>query len=390
MELTTGEKEKKQLAAAVRKRLIGNSKSILHKKLLDKKIPLFFNNYLQNSVQKIIHTEEPVQFNNSKRFDFEYGKIKQLRSQLIKEFEKAIIFSKEELTEIINKTVYLQFDLIIKPGPTLLKIFYRNRSDRVQNELLQILSGLNDDRIFLKILIKNIKEFDQYHIVEEDFKKLLRKTRKDVYYGDFETAFLSDVSTLINFIDLIQGENKQKISINLIMLLLKERNSKQYNPIFENCKKEYLKMDEISSLIETINNNSNSNDDIEKIIKAPGVSESNKNIKERKKLKITNIGKDPMDMVINRNKIGKQPDGPIHSLELLITAKDKKNLLKTIFGNSEKSFNNFIQQLESVKSWKEAKIFIDKELSLRSIEPYSKEALRLGDLIFNRYFPKKS
>jgi len=49
----------------------------------------------------------------------------------------------------------LQFDLIVRPKATLLKIFYKDKSDRIQNEILQILDGLGDNRIFIKKVIEN-------------------------------------------------------------------------------------------------------------------------------------------------------------------------------------------------------------------------------------------
>ncbi len=72
----------------------------------------------------------------------------------------------------------------------------------------------------------------------------------------------------------------------------------------------------------------------------------------------------------------------------LIDEKDKKYIQKKIFDNDIRAYNEFIRQLEPIDSWKEAKKMIDNELVMRSIEPFSKEALRLGDLVFNRYFPK--
>ena len=93
-------------------------------------------------------------------------------------------------------------------------------------------------------------------------------------------------------------------------------------------------------------------------------------------------------MVIKRSNIEKQPDGPLHSLRRLIDEKDMKYIQKRIFDNDIRAYNEFIRQLEVIESWKEAKKIIDNELFMRSIEPFSKEALRLGDLVFNRYFPK--
>ncbi|MFZ5518105.1 MAG: hypothetical protein ACOY90_15780 [Candidatus Zhuqueibacterota bacterium] len=437
MESTTGENEKRLLAATVRERLIGNRNIILYKELLENKIPKFLKNYLQNSVQKFVHTEEPVQFNNSKRFDLEDEKINHLKILIIKAFEEATIFSRDELIEIINRTVRLQFDLLVQPGATLIKIFYRNKSDRVQNEVLQILDGLEDRRIFVKTLIKNIREFDQYHIVEVDFKNLLHKTEKEVYETNFISAFLSDVLAFAEFLSYIHGRKENQMSTELVKLLLTERNNNSYSERIKAFKEDSVEISKIPQLFGDINDralkvegdNNHNEDDLEKFIMNPDETIQPIELEDKSKVYeseirlsfgendktfdrddsdvkiadrssdsrpakakhpiITNVGKDPLDMIITRSKIEEQPSGPLTSLEYLIDEKSKKFIIKRIFKNDDFAYTQFIRKLEIIHSWKKAKIVIDKELLNRSIQPFSKEALRLGDLVFNRYFPKK-
>ena len=437
MESATGENEKRLLAATVRDRLIGNRNIILYRELLDKKIPTFLKNYLQNSVQKYIHTEEPFQFNNSKRFDFEYRKVIELRNSLIKAFEEATIFSRNELIEIINRTVSLQFNLLVKPSDTLLKIFYKNKAERIQNDILQILEGLDDRRILIKVLIKNIKEFDQYHIVAEDFINILNQTNKEVYQDNFIKSFISDITVFTDFLSMIHGNENTKIDINLLKLLLVERGLSQYSSAFDVYPETKIEINRIASILTNSLNNgkpedSEVDDDIEKFMLAPAtgdrredhidpgaklykneIDQSFDNLEsdqetftqfdentypldptdsvdgdDRKFPKITNKWKDPMDMVIKRSNIEKQPEGPLHSLRRLIDEKDKKFIQRRIFDNDIRAYSEFIRQLEIIDNWKEAKKIIDNELFMRSIEPFSKEALKLGDLVFNRYFPK--
>lgn len=437
MDIATGENEKRLLAATVRDRLIGNKNTILFGELLDKKIPTFLKNYLQNSVQKYIYTEEPIQFNNSKRFDFDYCKISDIKKSLVKAFEEATIFWREELIEIINRTVRLQFNLLVKPQKTLLKIFYRNRSERIQNDILQILEGLDDQRVIIQRLIVNIRDFDQYHIVEEDFKKILDATNKKVYQENFIESFISDVVAFTKFLSMIHGYETKSIDINLINLLLTERNLNQFCSAFKTFPENKIEIDQIAYILgrsrkdeepdieddeiekfmmvsvsddqgdNSVEKNSNlykdeinhsfkdlepNNDNSfrsEESLNERAIDELTVTRKERKVPKITNMWKDPMDMVITRSKIEKQPDGPLHSLRVLIDEKDKKFIQKRIFDNDHRAYYQFIGQLEPVDNWKEAKRIIDNELFMRSVEPFSKEALRLGDLVFNRYFPKR-
>ncbi|MCU0642675.1 MAG: hypothetical protein MUC94_00205 [bacterium] len=442
MESTTEETEKRQLSATVQKRLIGNKNTIRYKDLLDQKIPTFLKNYLQNSVQKIIHTEEPIQFNNSKRFDFEYEKIGLVKNELIKAFEEATIFTREELVEIINRTVQLQFDLLVKPSATLLNIFYRQKSDRIQNDILKILEGLNDSRIYFNTLKKNIEEYDQYHIVEENFKHLLDKTEKDVYQKSFVKSILSDIDAIVNFLNLIHGVEKSKIDVNLLKLLLSERKFKQYLSNLINFETNNFDVDVIAAIFaKFVNRPDKSNEDGSKAIadeivklsakaspktkseitgakpderyraeieqsfekekdneesdhralKKTGHKETAISKKDRPKKfpKVTNSWKDPLDMIIERSKIEEQPEGPLISLKDLIDEKSERILMKRIFCSDPHDYHEVIRKLESIDNWKDAKKLIDSELYVRSIEPFSREALMLGDLVFNRYFPTK-
>jgi len=404
MESATSENEKRLLATIVQERLIGNKDVIRYKELLEKKIPTFLKNYLHNCVQKFIHIEEPIQLNNSKRFDFGYNKIIELKSAFLKALEEATLFTRDELSEIIGRTIRLQFDLLVKPDTTLIKIFYKNKADRIQTEILQILEGLEDKRILIRTLIKKIRDFDQYHIVEEDFKNILNKTKKEVYQENFIKSFISDVSAFTDFLSMIHGYENKKIDIKFLKLLLKERNFGRYIAAFDLYQDINIDIDKIDLILTNFLNNKREEDlelemdEIENIMMVSMSEKQNEksdekwynlNKNEIDQKKITNIWKDPLDMVISRSKIERQPVGPLTSLRRLIDERDKKFIKKRVFNNDSYAYNEFIRQLELVDNWKEAKKIIDNELIVRSVEPFSREALRLGDLVFNRYFPKK-
>ena len=125
MDITSGDKHKKLLTGILEKRLLEGKNTVTYKELLDEEMPIFLKNFLQNRVQKLYHTDEPFQFKNSKRYDFNHDRIAILKQQLHEAFEEATIFTKEEIIEIIDKTVGLQFDLLIRPHYTLKKIFFK-------------------------------------------------------------------------------------------------------------------------------------------------------------------------------------------------------------------------------------------------------------------------
>lgn len=377
MESIAGENEKQLLAATVRERLIGKKNSVLYRELLDEKIPTFLFNYLQNTVKKIIHLEEPVQLKHSKRFDYEFGNINQIRASLIQAITEATIFQREELEEIINKTVVLQFDLLVRPNKTLLNIFFKNRPDRIKSEIIQVLEGLEDKRIFIESLLKAIKAFDQYHVSEQDFRRILSNTESQIYEEKFIDAFYSDLKAFCQFLSMIQGYDNQNIKIDFVILLLKERNLEKYVSSFSSADSEKININKIISTLKSSIEAEEQNyeqaaiDEIDKFIlrsvshlKVEGngydaeilpppseaeKSEADKNFAEQKRkkiTKITNAFQDPLERIIVRSKIEEQPDGPLISLKSLIDEKSRQFIIKKIFDNEMSEYAHFISHLD--------------------------------------------
>lgn len=404
MENTPGENEKRLLASVLRERLIERKNTITYKELLNEEMPAFLRNFLQKRVQKHFLTDEPFQFNNSKRYDFNHEKIKSLIEELRTAFEEATLFTKDEISEIINRTVGLQFDLIVAPKKTLKKIFFKNKSERTQADILKILLGLSDNRIFIKNLIVQIKQFDQFHVVEEDFDKILKKAERDAYESDFIAAFFSDVEIFLQFLCHINGKEQRTINRDILKLLLIERNVPQYYEAFNSVHSanDWFEADDVSKLLtahfKKLENGDKSDSTLDKYIasiikekKDSGEYEFDEETRTDSEKHYPKIEawKEPQDFIIRREMIEYQPEVTLVSLFKLFDDKNKKLIQKKIFKKDEEAFDNFVKRLDEVDNWKEAKTIIDDELMMRSIQPFSREALALGDIVFNRYFPQK-
>jgi len=98
---------------------------------------------------------------------------------------------------------------------------------------------------------------------------------------------------------------------------------------------------------------------------------------------------DTEEPVVHRAKIEQQPPGPFPSLYHLIDDKSRKTFIRKIFQRDADAYIDFIDRLEPLQTWKEAKALLDAELGMRNINPYSKEAVQLSDALFGRYFSKR-
>ena len=72
----------------------------------------------------------------------------------------------------------------------------------------------------------------------------------------------------------------------------------------------------------------------------------------------------------------------------MIVGRTRRKIIKRLFKKKEEEFNSFIESLNNESSWKIASKIIDDEFYEREINPYSKEAISLSDIIYLRFFPK--
>ncbi|MBN1154470.1 hypothetical protein JXB12_06055 [candidate division KSB1 bacterium] len=419
MDQTTVENQKLLLVATLQDRIMKGKNTIIFKELMDEQLPQFLKNYLTNRVQKIYNTEEPFQTKNSKRYDLNYHRIEELRLEFKRAFEEATLFTKEEMEEIISRTISLQWDLLTSPAVTLKKIFFQHRTELTQTEVLRILEALDDERIFIKNLIKNIRHYDQYHILSDDFSLIVVSTMEESYSRDFSDTLLSDLQALLNFFNCVDASHSNQLHKNIVKLMLEKRNLEHlYDMIIttdDSC--DVYELSVLGSRLSELNLFGSENeylnhgredhskdsisfhtDDKAYALSSetpdatglPGEAQLHQfQEKSDTHHPIIMDCKDPQDFIIDRSMIEHQPDIPLVSLNSLFDDKSKRMIQKKIFNKDNEAYNKFLDRLESIDNWKEAKQIIDYELMIRSIQPFSREALKLGDLVFNRYFPQK-
>ncbi|MCI0698252.1 hypothetical protein L0337_40375 [candidate division KSB1 bacterium] len=97
---------------------------------------------------------------------------------------------------------------------------------------------------------------------------------------------------------------------------------------------------------------------------------------------------DDEPQIIERAKIEAQPPGPYPSFTRLVDEKSRRDFIKKIFHKDLEAYLAFIERLETMQTWKEAKAYLDHEFQQRRVNPYSREAVRLSDTVFSRYFTK--
>ncbi len=75
------------------------------------------------------------------------------------------------------------------------------------------------------------------------------------------------------------------------------------------------------------------------------------------------------------------------SLETLLNPRTIKLINNKVFKGNESEFKQFIQYLDSYRSWQESLKLIESELTKRNIKHNDQGAVMLSNIVYRRYYP---
>ena len=93
-------------------------------------------------------------------------------------------------------------------------------------------------------------------------------------------------------------------------------------------------------------------------------------------------------LMVTHAALEAQPPGPYPSITRLIDGKSRQAFIKKVFHRDLDAYLGFIEALEATQTWKEAKALLDGTFKQRKVNPFSKEAVQMSDLVFSRYFKR--
>ncbi|MGH7495443.1 MAG: hypothetical protein ACREOO_24050 [bacterium] len=445
--------EREKLVAALIQRLAGGKEAIALRELLSHDLPEILKVVLRNHAKNVVRKERPFVLQSQRQYELDDPDIRRELRQLRDMFCERMIFDFAELKPVLSFGVRLQFDLIVKPRRFLEKLLYHHDVERTRGDIGVILVGFEDQRPFLVALLERLSNYPDSSVTKEAFNALCRQIERQVYRGNSAAPLLQDFDAYQNYRCALLGNGTTEASHanQMILAMLYERNLTELaeSLLPEFTQQEFWMMHEIEKLVRRHWNRTDwtaqpastdglelsseidfgefldqAADEMESQLVGTAVRElraseavavslkesDHSGAADRQKgdalvdemnspppaARQKEVSRQPFirfdeeEPVIYRSKLEQQPPGPFPALTQLIDEKNRKLFVRKIFERDPDAYAEFIQRLEVVQTWKEAKQLLDQELNRRRINPYSKEVIRLSDLIFGRYFSKRT
>ncbi len=436
------QKEKELVSELLVRRIVGQEEreSLTYDELLRKPLPDFLRMYIKSQARRFLQEERPITWSASHRHRFDDPEIREAVERLLGLLLLKTRFNCAEIKRWIELGVSFQVDLLVRPRQALASLFYRRQPVRRKEEIANTLELLAYGRPFLTTLTQLLTHGPE-EVDVATFEELARRAEEETYGSRPLSSFIGDVSKLMSFFQSAGHLNGGVLRTEQLVSMLQIRHLSDIATAISQLASArgttHWSLEQIETTLERqlllrglceedngagaegcfehkALGNVQSGGPQEQLLQEAiydaraamggmGLLENlfapSAPVKARPqapprratvpRLTFAGVEEDDGQMIINREVIERQPPGPYPPLRSLISHKDRKMFVKKLFANDRGAYHAFVDRLEGIDRWKDAKAVIDQELTRRQINPFSREAARLGDLVFNRYFGRK-
>lgn len=442
--------EKDRLAAALERKILGRRSEVALRDILAIPLPDLLKVAFRNHALGVMRRERPLLLQSSHRFFLDDQQIKSHLRTLRDLLTDRLVLPCEEVRRLVVLGVRLQFDLITKPRATLEALLYGKAAERQRNDMMTIIVGLGEHRPMIAAVLDLLDEHDAGPVSKEAFLTLCRRAERVVYGEKPVTALMRDLQDLValgaaaDSRSASESQEASAIDNQTVLGMLFERNLKELaesllptltqkeswsvaqlekvlehqivagglalsddepgqvflpadvdlSQFLEETKREVKRCFRDESGSETESDLPQSSQEPPPGSPDAQESEGTSAGGHREKSPVppvglhgAAVGEGPL--FVRHEDIEHQPPGPYPSLHRLIDEKARKVFIKKMFRKDASVYFDLLERLEATQSWKSAKTILDSELAVRGINPYCKEAVRLSDLVFSRYFARR-
>ena len=370
------EEGKRRIAEVLIEKSVNGKEFITCRHLLHETLPQFVKDSIVSLARKRLKAEKPISWNFDASIDFDDVDVKEAGERLMLALLKSVRLDREEVKLCIHNSIKIRFDLLIRPIQTLEAVFFKTTDRFEKNVFIRSVEKIGADIPLIEKLVKEVELSDFTEIDRLNYKIISQKVLKEVYSNCHLEYLLKEFKLLQKLFSFESSSENNYIDVKYVYAFLISRGLEQAASVVK-TKSEYGKNQWLLEDIKAIF----------VLLLDEAEIEIEETIKVKKQIIFPKIiFEDDAGIVVQRQRIERQPPGPYPSIFESIEKKDKKTFVRKIFRKNEIAFKDFLVRVDKVSKWRDAKQLIDWEMEKRQVDPYSKEAVRLGDLVFAKFF----
>ncbi len=391
--------------------------------LITLQIPDSIKHFFKQEVE-IWLREEEEKF-TSERFDYDEPQVRMLIDQIFDHLQQNAVFELTKFNHLLERAVKLELNYLVRPHRTLTQFIFRNSNNVSTMEVYDTLKYFFKFEYYKNAISDYFNTKYLRSITQDQFVDLINQIDEKAFSENRLETTLKTVKSIMAALAEARQQDVDSISVEVLHDALSDRNLDDYaglvKEIVDKGQVNELTLGEVEQLLKTGKLEAGVSEETQTTLEphrdieseAPEVDVAEIEMKEAEvdlteveeeedefeeeldeeteaaaeaitDVRKSNVASDLADHVAKQIS----STSPLADLNEMIKGRQRRKIIKRLFRKNEQEFLKFLQLINNQPNWKSASHIIDDEFYNREINPYSKEAIALSDVIYLRFFPK--
>ena len=384
----------------VRARTIGAEDAISLKEVLASDIHAAIKAYFKAEVERLLQ-QERVQELRSKRFPYGLPEVIGLQRQIDLLLVNHYVFDQQEFESMLDAAVHFEFNFLCRPQWTLLEFMFEGRRSVGVSEAVRKFKYCVEYNYFAEIFRKYVIDRGLAELSYEEFKTLIEKIDLEIIERHSSRELARLLRPMVEFIEVgipetPISETGPELPINAAIVFFEDKKlydiQKELERERDTHERNDISLNDLAGIIAVIKNDGVLEPKPEAAAdpKEPEVSTDSvepspapAEVAEQPAAKLP--PESPAKESPKRQKSKKKDAPALIDVYSLFDLKEQKLFVRRLFQKDEVAFRNALDRLNPIGEWKDASFVLDEIFTANNVDPFSKEAIRLTEKLYERY-----
>lgn len=368
------EQETETVITTIEQHTIGTGKSVAIKDILAGDIPHSIKTFFRADIEALLLSELKHHQKES-CFAFDLPDVRQLQGQINSILIMHYTFQRDEFLQRLNDTVHMMVNYLIRPQWTLTNVLFEEYETIPSSTLIRMLRYFGPYEYLKEIIIQYVNEKQITQITKDEFALLLWKADTGFIRRKTGDELARILSPMYDFFDYPEKTATLALPIKALIKYFEDKGLTSAISQLEGesaQERHTLTCGELSEILEAAR-------------RTYGAFETTHITGDREESLVEDTA--PTLTSYTQPGNGEPHHATVQRFELAIGEGESRKFIKKIFQQDDNAFRMAIQTLSTISTWKQASKFIDELFIQNNIDPYSSDAERFIEIIFQQYHP---
>jgi len=375
------EKETERIVGIIGQRSVGTAPTVALKDILASDIPQTVRTFFRSDVEAMLHEEHRAAVKRT-RFNLDHPDVRSAQSQLHSAMVLHFTFTREEYLDRLNDAVHLLANYLVRPQWTLAGVVFEKEDTITLEALRRLLLYFTPYDYIRDVLYRYAEDRKITAFSRDEFSTLLWKIDSAYVKRKSGAELANTLLPLYEFFDYPRGTGKNALPLQALIKFFEDKGLTDVQSRLEGELAQGLRempADSLGNLLEEIRQSAGQFN-VERTDAKPSGPD------------------DPAVPAVRGGEgvpgpaadAGEQPAGrfPV-DIPGAITDNERRKFVRKIFNGDGEKFDGEVGKLNRMAGWKEASRHIDEIFIANDVDPYSAEAERFNEIVFNQFHPSR-